>query len=156
MDKPVPQIQPVKLESINDFNRTDYDGKIAVAVGWGSVLGYLAGIEPIYRGSNILKKVNLPVISRSKCMDIHFRENSKDTTDITQGGKAICTQSLNAEGVCQVNISFDHFRFPFSSITKLDSYCMSQLSEQGDSGGPLFVDGVQIGITSFGLGCADR
>ncbi|XP_057369657.1 trypsin-1-like [Daphnia carinata] len=26
---------------------------------------------------------------------------------------------------------------------------------QGDSGGPIFVDGVQVGITSFGRGCAD-
>ncbi|KAK4010303.1 hypothetical protein OUZ56_019448 [Daphnia magna] len=26
---------------------------------------------------------------------------------------------------------------------------------QGDSGGPIYVDGVQVGITSFGKGCAD-
>jgi trypsin len=28
-------------------------------------------------------------------------------------------------------------------------------SEQGDSGGPLLVEGVQVGVTSFGRGCAD-
>ena len=26
---------------------------------------------------------------------------------------------------------------------------------QGDSGGPLFVNGVQVGVTSYGNGCAD-
>ena len=26
---------------------------------------------------------------------------------------------------------------------------------QGDSGGPIFVDGVQVGVTSYGVRCAD-
>lgn len=121
MDKPVPQIQPVKLESINDFNRTDYDGKTAVAVGWGSVLGYLADTYPNSRGSNILKKVNLPVISRSKCKDMFSKEFQKYTTDYTHGGKTICTHTVNSESHCQVNISFVHFSFLFLSITKLNS-----------------------------------
>lgn len=28
-------------------------------------------------------------------------------------------------------------------------------SKQGDSGGPMLVAGVQVGITSFGIGCAN-
>ena len=28
-------------------------------------------------------------------------------------------------------------------------------SEQGDSGGPIYVDGVQVGVTSWGYACAD-
>ncbi|KAK4010306.1 hypothetical protein OUZ56_019451 [Daphnia magna] len=43
----------------------------------------------------------------------------------------------------------------FDSATMLCAAGEGTDTCKGDSGGPIYVDGVQVGITSFGNGCAD-
>lgn len=111
LDKPVPQIKPVTMESTADLSQNDYDGKTSVAIGWGSIIGYQYGIPspPPSEQSVLLKKVNLPVISRQKCLELFSKRNPQDTFDYTFGGKKICVQQIQPEGTCQV--IFIHFVF---------------------------------------------
>lgn len=111
LNEPVEEIMPAKIETFADFNRTDHAGRTAVAVGWGSILGYKGGTKPPPgKSSDRLKRVNLNVMSREDCRKLNLKNNdNEEKVDPTLGGRIICTHNTKvAEGTCQVNISIFH------------------------------------------------
>jgi trypsin len=63
------------------------------------------------------------------------------------GANMLCAAAPGKD-TCQVSLSRDYFlKLYFTEYFKIFL--------QGDSGGPIFVNGVVVGITSYGYGCAD-
>lgn len=105
MDRPVNQIQPARLETIEDFDRTDYDGKTAVAIGWGTMIGYDEIRQENSPTSDRLKLVEVPIISADKCNALYKGTKFESTLDYTQQGITLCTHNLKPEDTCQVSLS---------------------------------------------------
>ncbi|XP_057375229.1 trypsin delta-like [Daphnia carinata] len=63
-------------------------------------------------------------------------------TNITILANAACTEA------------YANFILKFHETTMLCAPAIGKDTCQGDSGGPIYVDGVQVGITSWGVGCA--
>lgn len=104
MTRPVDKTIPLaKLETAADFDRTGYDGQTGVAIGWGNVLEYSmkpTGKDPPNELSQLLKKVDLPIISKKSCLD-WITKNDADYVPMSVA--IICTQSTKAVGVCKVS-----------------------------------------------------
>lgn len=76
----------------------------------------------------------------------------------TTGGSSSPTLMRTTVGVldnaaCSSNYQFTQY-YPMTS-GQVCAAAPGRDTCQGDSGGPIYVGGVQVGVTSFGIGCAD-
>lgn len=106
------------------------ENRIAKSIGWGGRIGYAPGDGPTGNFPDILQEVELPLLTNTQCRNIfsESRNISPASTGVTD--RMICAAvDMGGRSACQ-----------------------------GDSGGPLFVETntgpVQVGITSWGIGCA--
>lgn len=104
--------------------------EIAKSIGWGGRTAYGPGEGPTGNFPDILQEVELPLLTNTQCRNIFA--DSRNTTSSQTGvtDNMICAAvDMGGKSACQ-----------------------------GDSGGPLFVETnsgpVQVGITSWGIGCA--
>jgi secreted trypsin-like serine protease len=134
LSRPVSGIKPIELatSSQNDLERPGRDATVA---GWGNTIQWPApcGRSPQPNFPNRMREAQVPIISDSRANKAYEEPR--------------CGQQPPLQGPA------DPFVPPFmiaAGGTKVDT-C------QADSGGPLFVrtsSNTQIGITSFGFGCA--
>ncbi len=131
LNKPVnDDITPVRLAGQGDGNLEE-PGQMLTVAGWGSKTAHIDGRKnnkaPEY--AHRMRSVEVPVVDQNRCADQYARASGGSRIDETM----ICAGDTEKGGV--------------------DS-C------QGDSGGPLFDDTqnppVQVGIVSWGNGCADK
>jgi len=74
----------------------------------------------------------------------------------TSSGGSISNVLLKADVVVQNNtVCTSQYGTAFIATDMICASAPGTDTCQGDSGGPLFVNGVQVGITSWGYGCAD-
>ena len=104
--------------------------RIAKSIGWGGRTAYGPGEGPTGNFPDILQEVELPLLTNTQCRNIFA--DSRNTTASQTGvtDNMICAAvDFGGKSACQ-----------------------------GDSGGPLFVETntgpQQVGITSWGIGCA--
>lgn len=122
-------ISPIQILSPNSFQ--DDAGKIARALGWGTTFYDSTVTSQTAQLSDSLQQVDLPLITNARCATSLASINDPDLF-ITDG--MLCA----GDGISQKDT------------------CI------GDSGGPLLVFDTernkwrQAGITSFGIGCAQR
>ena len=103
----------------------DRPGRFAIATGWGNILAQPAGSEGGSSFPDRMRQVSLPIVSRH---------------------------------TCDIAMTFDGVHF-LDGETMLCAGRAGRDTCQGDSSGPLFTSAVagiyvQIGITSWGIGCA--
>nr|AAX47960.1 prophenoloxidase activating factor serine proteinase [Scylla serrata] len=124
------ELRPVCLPA--DDSKT-YAGMMATATGWGTLQS--GGERP-----DILNEVSVPILEPS-CPEMDITENML-CAGLEEGGKDTCGLEEGGKDTCQG-----------------DSGGPPHDTCQGDSGGPLYVEEnsvrVQVGITSWGYGCAD-
>ncbi|WJG08710.1 trypsin-like serine protease [Aliiglaciecola sp. LCG003] len=103
---------------------------VAKSIGWGGRIAYAPDEGPTGDFPDILQEVELPILSNNQCRQAFSQSQniSASATGITDN--MICAAvDLGGRSACQ-----------------------------GDSGGPLFVESnsgpLQVGITSWGIGCA--
>ena len=135
LNRPISGIKPIELATSSQNNVLERPGRDATVAGWGNTIPRPAcgrGPQPKY--ANRMREAQVPIISDSRANKAYE--------------EPICRQQPPLQGPA------DPFVPPFmiaAGGTKVDT-C------QADSGGPLFVRTsgkfTQIGITSFGFGCA--
>ncbi|MDO6692839.1 trypsin-like serine protease [Aliiglaciecola sp. 3_MG-2023] len=120
----------IQLADADTTDQLAIENTIATSIGWGGRTGYLPNEGPTGNFPDILQEVELPLLSNTQCRSELASSQGINTfsTGITE--QMICA-ALDSGGA---------------------SAC------QGDSGGPLFVESssgpLQVGITSWGIGCA--
>lgn len=72
----------------------------------------------------------------------------------TSAGGSISTKLLKATVTVLDNATCNK-QYGDININKICAAAPGKDTCQGDSGGPLFVGGVQVGVTSYGIGCAN-
>jgi secreted trypsin-like serine protease len=129
VDAPVIQLADAQLtDQLADANA------IAKSIGWGGRLGYgpNRGDGPTGNFPDILQEVELPLLTNNQCRQIFADSRRLSVTETGVTEQMICAAiDMGGKSACQ-----------------------------GDSGGPLFVETesgpMQVGITSWGIGCAAR
>ncbi|MEP4888528.1 MAG: trypsin-like serine protease [Aliiglaciecola sp.] len=120
----------IQLADASTTDQLAIENTIATSIGWGGRTGYLPNEGPTGNFPDILQEVELPLLTNSQC-----RNELASSQGINQANTGITEQMICAA---------------------LDSGGASAC--QGDSGGPLFVETssgpMQLGITSWGIGCA--
>lgn len=124
LSKPVRGIRPVRPVAPG-FGGLERAGAAVIASGWGNTLAQPVGSSGGTAFPNRLREVTVPIVSSREC-----------------------AAALTFDGV--------HYLYP---STMLCAGRAGRDSCQGDSGGPLFVKSlggqfVQVGVTSWGVGCA--
>lgn len=108
------KIPQVKLEVVADFNRTDYSGQTAEAVGWGFTEPYLIDEDnPSRIISNQLNKVDLTIMSATECNEKFRLQFPNNVRDNTEGGTLICASGALKKGVCEVILIDDRYSLRF-------------------------------------------
>lgn len=130
----------VKLLDYNTSKQLAIANSPATVIGWGNVNAYGPNDEPpINSQPNQLRQVELYLLSNEECKD-QLAQAYSDLNDTTY--------SSNQVGITN------------SMICAAFSGGVQKGSCQGDSGGPLLVNTnegwQQIGIVSFGVGCANE
>lgn len=126
----------VSLPEAEDTNLTEA-GRMATVIGWGSTIGYAPDEEDAQADAPIqLQGVSLPLVSNADCNDVYVTLIEELNGERLPEGTELITDNMLCAG--EPEGGFD--------------------SCQGDSGGPLFVEeagiAFQVGVVSFGLGCA--
>lgn len=99
------------METNADFDRTDYVGQTAVALGWGNVLNYLLDTkDPPSKVSDLLKKLEAPVISSQECNRLIIAGLNTKPEFFYKERPQICIKPTKTEGVCKVSrfLSIQH------------------------------------------------
>lgn len=142
----IPIAPPVRL--IRPDSNLDMPPAVPTVIGWGNILGSsIKDKDAPFERPDVLQEVELPLIKTSTC-------NSALKKVIRKESGFVASLIMSVPGL--VNIVSDNMICAGFPKGGKDS-C------QGDSGGPLFIttenangekDFTQIGVVSFGLGCA--
>lgn len=108
------------------------ENRVAKTIGWGGRIAYAPGDGPTGNFPDILQEVELPLLTNTQCRNILADSQNISPTSTGVTDRMICAAvDFGGRSACQ-----------------------------GDSGGPLFVETntgpVQVGITSWGIGCAEQ
>lgn len=129
LDAPVAGVKPIKLVDAGPPTSLETPGRPVRVVGYGATLAYPPnGAPPRPSGSRWLRQVVIPISDEESC---------QRATDVAPVGR----------------YSDEEMQYIFCAGRPYQDSC------QGDSGGPIFAMvtkkiQVQIGIVSFGQGCA--
>ncbi|GAA0855617.1 trypsin-like serine protease [Aliiglaciecola litoralis] len=124
-----PSIELADAQTTEQFAATN---SIAKSIGWGGRIGYgvQSGDGPTGNFPDILQEVELPLLTNSQCRQIFAESRGISSSQTGVTDQMICAAlDFGGKSACQ-----------------------------GDSGGPLFIESnngpLQVGITSWGIGCA--
>lgn len=106
LSKPLGKNFPLaKLETTDDYRLNDYAGETGIAIGWGNTLNYsieLTNLPHPSQSSPVLKKVELPIITKYECDRIQIELLKQTPEEYLYDTAKICTKSPNVVGVCKV------------------------------------------------------
>lgn len=123
----------ITLVSAQETEQLANDASAAIVMGWGGTVGYEPGGGPTSGEPNVLRQVELNLMTNQQCEDTLEASFANDG----QPQNVTITNAMICAGI-------------FSG---------GKSSCQGDSGGPLVVNTnsgwQQIGIVSWGFGCAE-
>lgn len=124
LGRPVPGIRPVRLVTPG-VDALERPGRSVIATGWGNTIAQPAEGSGAFNHPNRMREVRVPIVSNLECRTAY----TFDGRELVRPASMLCA-GRTGKDTCQ-----------------------------GDSGGPLFVRAVngsyiQIGITSWGIGCA--